>query len=382
MPTVTVVIPTYNRPTLVVEAIASVRRQTLADWEAVVVDDGSDEPSRAAVEGLADPRIRYVYQRNAGLAAARNAGIRLSRAPYVAFLDDDDLWLPTKLAAQVLVLDDRPEVGLVTGGWLCVDEKGATLKEVRPWQWRPNLDLHTWLYACPSVPSAVMVRREWLERAGGFDEGLRQHAEDWDLWLRLAGAGCPMAWVEEVVCAYRIQAGSMVHQAARQKQGMIAVLDKLFAGPAVPPELAAERDRIYAQAYLRGAAREYGAGQVEPARQDVARAVELDSDLVAGDGDRLFGALLAWAGDPAVGEPSRYVATVWDHLPPAAAGLAGRKREALALAARGALFDAHGRGDRGGVWHSLWAMATRQPGLLLDRGVAAVALHSLAGQRA
>ena len=362
------------------EAIASVQRQTYADWEAIVVDDGSDNPSSGLVEGLAEPRVRYLYQRNAGLAAARNAGIRLSSGQCVAFLDDDDVWLPSKLELQMGLLSRMPAIGLASGGWLYIDQAGKAIKEAQPWLIHPELDLRTWLYACPAVPSAVLVRREWLTRAGGFDEHLSRKAcgaEDWDLWLRLAHLGCAMEWVEEALCSYRVSAGSMVRQARRQRDSTMLVLDKFFAASVTSADIAVERERIYGAAHLRGAAREYAAGQVDEAREDVARALVLDPDLLARECERLFGALVGWAGDPVVGDPVGYIRAVFGNLPPEAAGLVEGRRDAIARAAKEGLFQAYWRHDRDALWRNLAALAVSRPALLLDRGVASVTFRAL-----
>src|SRR5437867_1708261 len=112
MPKVSIVIPTYNYGRYVVEAVESVLNQSFQDREVIVVDDGSTDDTRERLERFRG-RIRYIYQRNKGLPAARNTGIRAARGAYVAFLDSDDLWLPEKLALQVPILDTRQQVGMV-----------------------------------------------------------------------------------------------------------------------------------------------------------------------------------------------------------------------------------------------------------------------------
>ena len=97
MPTVSIIIPTYNRQSLVQETIDSVLRQSLSDWELIVIDDGSTDETGAVLTERYGTSIRYVYQQNQGESAARNYGISLAQGKYVAFLDSDDLWLPNKL---------------------------------------------------------------------------------------------------------------------------------------------------------------------------------------------------------------------------------------------------------------------------------------------
>lgn len=382
-PAATVIITTYNRRDLIQVAIASVLEQSFTDFELLVVDDGSTDDTAAVVGQIGDPRIRYIHQENAGLAAARNTGLRLARGEYIAFLDDDDAYLPDKLRVQVAAMRDHPEVGLVSGGWIYVDEQGACLSENRPWQWRPRLDLDTWLVACPVITCSVLVKRAWLNRIGGFDESIsraRLGAEDWDAWLRLAHAGCPMMWVQSLVCAYRVQEGTMSRDAWRHRQGMLRVLEKFFADPDLPPALQAQKNAVLARTHLRGAARLYAAGLTAEASEDVAAALRLDPALLAHDGEELFQALLAWTGDPIVADPIQYVTTFMTHLPPEAGDMASRKREALGGAAQRAFFAAHAKRDRRGVAASLARMAAYQPRLLFDRGVASVVFQLLLGR--
>ena len=185
-PLVSVVIPAYNRASIVPRAIASVLAQTYQDWELIVVDDGSRDKTREAVEKFSDARIRLVrHQQNAGQSAARNTGIQAARGKYIAFLDSDDEWLPEKLARDVEAFEaGGDQVGLVYCGKKLVGADGQLLK-VR----MPTLqgDVHASLLQGDFIGSCsrVAVRRRVLEPLGGFDESLCSY-EDWDLWLRVA----------------------------------------------------------------------------------------------------------------------------------------------------------------------------------------------------
>ena len=112
---VSVVIPTYNRAYCLPATIGSLQAQTYPHWEALVVDDGSSDGTAELMRALsaADPRVRYLPQKNAGVSAARNAGLRLADGQWTAFLDSDDAWEPWKLAAQVACFDQLPNVGMV-----------------------------------------------------------------------------------------------------------------------------------------------------------------------------------------------------------------------------------------------------------------------------
>jgi glycosyltransferase involved in cell wall biosynthesis len=184
IPVVSVVIPTYNSAALLREAIQSVLSQTYADFEVVVVDDGSTDNTESVVHSFGD-QVCYVKQQNQGAGAARNHGIKRSRGEYVAFLDADDLWLPGKLGEQIPFLDRDPELGLVYSDWSVVPEQG----EAQPSYLR-NLPaaagyVFNELVQCGFIlTSGTIVRRSCLEDVGFFDETL-SIAQDYDLWLRI-----------------------------------------------------------------------------------------------------------------------------------------------------------------------------------------------------
>ncbi len=180
---VSVIIPTYNRASLVVEALESVFAQTYKEHEVIVVDDGSTDNTREILEPYLH-RIQYTWQENQGISAARNRGILLSHGRYIAFLDSDDRWLPSKLEKQVDYMNTHPKVGLVCCHVWRYEIGKETRRERRPHGF-PR-DFNELLTGPNHIPtSTVLVRRECLETVGMFDETLPP-LEDWDLWLRIA----------------------------------------------------------------------------------------------------------------------------------------------------------------------------------------------------
>jgi glycosyltransferase involved in cell wall biosynthesis len=184
VPAVSVIIPTYNRAAFLSEALASVLAQTMGDLEVLVVDDGSTDATREIVMSFDDPRVRYLFQKNLGVSAARNWGVASSRAPLIAFLDSDDVWQPTKLDVQAAYFTAHPEISICQTEEIWVRDG----KRVNPcdkhakqsgWIFRECIPL------CIVSPSAVMLRREAFYALGGFDESLPA-CEDYDLWLRAA----------------------------------------------------------------------------------------------------------------------------------------------------------------------------------------------------
>lgn len=180
-PTVSVVIPTYNRRDLVERALQSVYGQTYRDFEIVVVDDGSTDETRAVLAGEA--RVRYLFQKNRGPASARNLGIRQAQGELIAFLDSDDVWLPDFLSAQVAVLSRYPEVALVCARSI------VGKKEAKDFPLSRELivgDLYPKLYERSFVRTpTVVTRKSCLESVGCFNESY-PWSEDHDLWLRIA----------------------------------------------------------------------------------------------------------------------------------------------------------------------------------------------------
>lgn len=187
-PRVTVVVPTRNRAQLLPRAIDSVLRQTYPHWELVVVDDASTDETIEVVRSRAslDDRVRCrPLGTRAGAASARNVGIHEARGELVAFLDDDDEWLPEKLERQVAALDAAPAgVDLVHSAFFESDADGNehVVGEFSP----RGGEAHAVLLRGNILGlSTIVVRRSLLERVGGFDERLPR-LQDWDLWIRLA----------------------------------------------------------------------------------------------------------------------------------------------------------------------------------------------------
>jgi glycosyltransferase involved in cell wall biosynthesis len=190
MAKVSVIIPVYNGAATIGRALASVFAQTFVDYEVVVVNDGSTDDTASVLAGYGD-RIRVVTQANRGLPAARNSGIRASSGEYVAFIDDDDEWLPQMLEQCAAVLDQDPDCGLVYAGAVKVDLAGRQM----PDQSSENEDIESptmeQMLARPwvVVPSRVMVRRAILDRCGGFDERCAVACEDVLFLLRARECG-------------------------------------------------------------------------------------------------------------------------------------------------------------------------------------------------
>ncbi|MCR5623321.1 MAG: glycosyltransferase [Treponema sp.] len=190
-PSVSVVIPTYNRAHCIRRAMDSVLGQTFGDLELIVVDDGSTDDTDGVVRKYSDPRVRYVrLEKNGGPSRARNEGIRLSRGKYVAFQDSDDAWHPEKLERQMGLMDRDSDCHLVFCKYRTVEDNPRTVPE------EDFFDLagteHGMLDVLLEEPKigtpTMLVRKEALLEAGMFDEKLAT-LEDWDLSMRIARRG-------------------------------------------------------------------------------------------------------------------------------------------------------------------------------------------------
>ncbi len=209
MTDISVVIPAYNAAWSLADTLASVRAQTLSDFEVIIVDDGSTDGTAALIRRFAvrDPRIKVVRQRNVGLAAARNAGFRQARGDYVAFLDSDDIWHPDYLRIVSQALDETPEAPFAYAYSFRFDTQNRLIPGPE-WPYVPRHDFQG-LLSLNSVGngSAAMFRRSALERVGGYDASLRarraEGAEDWKMCLRMAAAAAPVL-VPQVLVGYRL----------------------------------------------------------------------------------------------------------------------------------------------------------------------------------
>lgn len=198
---VSVIIPTYNRADLVCEAIQSVLDQTYQNFEIIVVDDGSTDNTRKALQPYMD-RIQYIYQENSGHGAARNTAIRASRGQWIAFLDSDDVWLPDKLSRQMEILNrSRAKVCFTNIIWNCEEPRRSSRDELLCKENNSDeqvfdepFDLLLFTSVHKNLP-AVVVERALLVRVGCFDERIKRHV-DVRLCFRLAFE-TPFAYVSE-----------------------------------------------------------------------------------------------------------------------------------------------------------------------------------------
>lgn len=206
LPEVSIIIPTYNGERFIAQTVESVLAQTFKDFEVLVIDDGSVDRTIEAIP-KSDPRVRIHRQKNAGVAAARNTGIRIANGHFIAFLDQDDLWHPQKLHVQLEAFRKRPQVGVVYGGFrnwidgtapffphrtLNADE---IVEQLSGWIYHQLL-LTNWV-----LLSTAMFRAEVIQKTGFFDESLPP-ADDWDYVIR-ASRQYQFCKLAQIIALYR-----------------------------------------------------------------------------------------------------------------------------------------------------------------------------------
>jgi SAM-dependent methyltransferase len=232
---VSVVITTYNHARFLAEAIDSVRNQSVRPGEIIVVDDGSSDNPENVVRRYVD--VHYIRQKNQGLAAARNTGMKAARGEFIAFLDADDRLRPTALATNLALFHDSPDCAFVYGAYCYIDEAGAVRNSVplRPVGEDPYAGFLTGNLI--GMHATVLYRRSTLEAAGGFDRSLRA-CEDYDVYLRLSRAN-KAACTPECVADYRRHTTNMSNNNPMMLRAALKVLGRQTKVAQTNPDWAA-----------------------------------------------------------------------------------------------------------------------------------------------
>ena len=266
-PTVSVVIPAYNADAYIAETIQSALDQTYRDLEVIVVDDGSSDETMARVSAFGE-RVRLHQQRNGGVARARNTGVSLARGEWIAFLDADDLWLPTKIerqlamAASAMTFTDRYNIGdrgeLPEVQSVCQPMAGGDIFEAL--LRRGNFITTT----------SVLIRRALFNELGGFSVTFNG-TEDWDLWLRVA-AEHDIAFCPEPLVRYRFHAAGISRNFARMNRERLEVIGRALASRRGKALGAWTKRRIWAQTWATNGFDSRRGGARSQALADYARA--------------------------------------------------------------------------------------------------------------
>lgn len=231
---VSVIIPVYNRSTQLRAAIVSVINQTFKDFELIIIDDGSTVDIKSFIPE--DHRIKRLRQKNSGVSAARNAGIKLAQGKYICFLDSDDTWLPKKLEKQFQYMTENKDclISQTEDIWI---RNGKRVNSHKKHQKKSGNIFFDSLAICLISPSAVMIKKELLGKVGLFDETLPA-CEDYDLWLRIT-KDYPVGLIAEpLIVRYAGHADQLSQKYPIMDRFRIKSLQKLLKNKDLKPEQA------------------------------------------------------------------------------------------------------------------------------------------------
>lgn len=381
MPKVSVIIPTYNCSRYIGAALQSVLDQDFQDFEIFVVDDGSTDNTREIVKFITDCRLKYLYQENKGPASARNTGINASDSKYLAFLDADDVFLSHKLATQVAAMEEEPNLGLLAGGYYRVDENGELHSAFIPSSLYSRLNLLTLVHACPIVPNAVLVRRDWVVRVGLFDEQLRPQ-EDWDLWLRLALEGCRMAWDDRIVSIYRFHRKNISRNGELMFEHAFRVLDKLYSQPRLPSEVLSAKNAAYASRYINRAIHFYITKDFSKAKRGVISSTELNPKLLEGKPAEIIYTICNWVyHSPLILDRYQYLRDVQENFPMILPNPESHFRKFTAEVKIAEAFESHEENNYHQTRIALLKGLLLDPSWLRNLGIWSIGLEAVLGHR-
>jgi glycosyltransferase involved in cell wall biosynthesis len=226
-PLVSVILPTHNRAKTLRRAIDSVLAQTHRELELIVIDDGSTDDTQALLASYSDPRLKVLTPGRLGSAAkASNHGLTVARGEFVAFQDSDDIWLVEKLAKQLTLAAKHPQTALFACEYIVIPNNGLPLRYHSKELLDPDHDFRVLFGGRGSqIPTpACLVRREYLEQTGGFDETLAMW-EDWELSIRLE-ASAPCQMVDELLVLIFETPGSVNQNTALQSSILEVVMNR------------------------------------------------------------------------------------------------------------------------------------------------------------
>jgi glycosyltransferase involved in cell wall biosynthesis len=246
---VSVVIPNYNYGHYLGDAIFSVLRQSYEDLELIIVDDGSTDDTRSLIYRYSDPRIYWYFQPHKGISAARNFGIHHSRGEYIAFLDADDYWAPTKIEEQVKSIRSQNELGLIYSGFFLIDQDRQVIAKRSPVKaFGPSLKMLLLGNIISGSSTTAFVPRHVFDVAGEFDEQIMS-AEDWDMWIRISEKFKILA-IDKPLAFIRLHSQNTTSNIDSMDVHQQAVIRKFFQNHDLPPDIKRLRRRAFANVKL------------------------------------------------------------------------------------------------------------------------------------
>jgi glycosyltransferase involved in cell wall biosynthesis len=223
-PVISIIIPAYNAAGFILETLHSVFQQTFRDFEVIVVNDGSTDNTLEVLASVTDPRMRVITKQNQGVCAARNTGIQAARGEYLAFLDNDDLWTPDKLEAQLNALKSNPKAGVAYSWTKPFYTNSDKVCEATPYYFIGDVYNDLLQENFIGHGSNILATRAAVESVGGYDEQL-PYVADWDFCLRLA-AKWEYALVPKPQIFYRLSTTSMSINISAMENQFITLLKR------------------------------------------------------------------------------------------------------------------------------------------------------------
>ncbi len=246
MPMISVIIPAYNASCTILKTIESVQRQTLSNFELIIIDDGSTDKTLELVGTIKDCRLKVFSYENGGVSVARNRGLAHAKGSFIAFIDADDLWTPTKLASQFAALQEHPEAGVAYSWTRYISEDGKLAHTSEPIFHNGNVYAKLLMGNFLDSGSNPLIRRQAIDAVGEFDCTLT-HGEDWDFYLRLA-AQWSFVVVPEAQVLYRQFSESASSKIETMEKDSLRVIEKTFE--AAPLEFQSLKKQSLANLYL------------------------------------------------------------------------------------------------------------------------------------
>ncbi len=275
-PLISIVIPTYNHAHFLGRALQSVLDQTYPNWEVILVDNHSQDNTEELVEGLNEPRIRLLKIHNNGvIAASRNMGVRAARGEWVAFLDSDDLWYPSKLAIALQGIQGDCLTDVCSTNEMLVDEITGERRLLKFGPYCSDFYQRLLLRGNCLSPSASVVKRKFLTDNNILFRENKEFvtAEDYDMWMLLAQAGARFKFINSVQGEYRIHATNSSGQIERHRQAVINVVkDQVFKVQTFDTNREGLWRKIYARLLLESANNRFVKSQFMEGLHDVFQA--------------------------------------------------------------------------------------------------------------
>ncbi|WP_016878606.1 glycosyltransferase [Chlorogloeopsis fritschii PCC 9212] len=224
---ISVIIPAYNSQKSIQNTIESVLKQTLKNWELIIVDDGSQDSTLEVISQFTDSRIKVFSFPHAGANISRNRGLKHANGEFISFLDADDMWTPDKLELQLQALQSHPQASVAYSWTNCIDEKSQFLRRGTYITATGNVYAKLLVVNFLESGSNPLIKREALITVGGFDESL-SGGQDWDLYLRLA-ARYEFVAVSSPQILYRISGNSLSTNVVSQEAACLTVIQRAFS---------------------------------------------------------------------------------------------------------------------------------------------------------